>query len=266
MQTPLSNPIASLRTVTSQWGEDGVIEEIFRRIEPANRYCVEFGAWDGKYLSNTWNLWHNEGWSALLIEGDGPRCEELRKSVEALGRIQVCHALVSIEGENSLDAILARFSVPQDLDLISIDIDGDDYHVFASLKRFQPRVVIVEHNPTVPPHLDIVQEPGQYFGASARAQLNLAHRKGYKLVGCTRTNCFFVRADVFPRLGMAEPELEQVFPRTDLRFLFTAYDGTPYLDGALTYGPPLERMPRLNFGRRKPRPNIKAPETIVPVL
>jgi len=49
------------KNVTSQWGEDGIIEEIFRRIGMGGKFCIEIGAWNGKYLSNTWNLWHNEG-------------------------------------------------------------------------------------------------------------------------------------------------------------------------------------------------------------
>ena len=62
------------RKVHSQGAEDGVTEEIFRVIGTRSKWCVEFGAWDGVFLSNTCNLIRNHGWSAVLIEGDKTRC------------------------------------------------------------------------------------------------------------------------------------------------------------------------------------------------
>ena len=59
------------RNVTSQSGEDGILEEIFRRIQPTandtakQRWCVEFGAWDGVHLSNTRQLLKTEGWGGV---------------------------------------------------------------------------------------------------------------------------------------------------------------------------------------------------------
>ena len=47
------------QNVTSQRGEDGIIMEIFETVGRTNEYCVEFGAWDGKHFSNTWNLLKN---------------------------------------------------------------------------------------------------------------------------------------------------------------------------------------------------------------
>ena len=66
------------KNISSQNGEDGIIEEIFKRIKNISDYhCCEFGAWDGKYLSNTYNLIKNHNYNALLIEGDKKRFIEL---------------------------------------------------------------------------------------------------------------------------------------------------------------------------------------------
>jgi len=54
--------------VTSSNGEDGIIEYIAARMNVAPGYCVEFGAWDGRLGSNTWNLLNHRGWKGLLIE------------------------------------------------------------------------------------------------------------------------------------------------------------------------------------------------------
>jgi len=55
------------KNVTSQCGEDGIIEEIFTIIKDGDKWCVEFGAWDGKQTSNTWNLIQNKGWAGIAI-------------------------------------------------------------------------------------------------------------------------------------------------------------------------------------------------------
>lgn len=223
------NPANFRKVVTSQWGEDGIIEEIFRRIGTENEFCVEFGAWDGKHLSNSWDLWHNKGWSAILIEGDRERCDALAQSLRDFPKAKAHHAYVAAEGENSLDHILTRLGAPPRLDLLSIDIDSDDYYVFESLRSFTPRLVVVEYNPTVPPETDLVQARGEYFGASARALVRLARGKGYKLVCCTETNCFFVLDADFARLGIPEPSLEEVFPREHLTYVITSQAGRAYL-------------------------------------
>ena len=65
------NPLAQYkRTVTSYQGEDGIIEHVFEVIGTTSKWCVEFGAVDGKSGSNTWNLIKNKGWSAVLIEAN----------------------------------------------------------------------------------------------------------------------------------------------------------------------------------------------------
>ncbi|HEY4799646.1 MAG TPA: hypothetical protein VII99_11260, partial [Bacteroidia bacterium] len=163
--------------VKSQFGEDGVIDEIFKRIKNQDKICVEFGAWDGEHLSNTWNLWHNLGWSSYLIECDKEKFDTLEKSIAAFPKVKAINAFVMPEGENSLDNILSKTNIPKNFDLLSIDIDGDDYYVFENLNSYRPKAVIVEFNPTVPPHLEMVQERGQFMGASALSVIQLGKRK-----------------------------------------------------------------------------------------
>lgn len=238
-----SNPINFRKIVTSQWGDDGVIEEIFKRIGTENTFCVEFGAWDGKYLSNTWDLWHNQNWSAILIEGDAEREKALAQSIHNFPKVTSNHSLVTAQGENSLDHILTRLGAPGNLDLLSVDIDGDDYYIFEGLAKFTPRVVVIEYNPTIPPEMDLVQAPGEYFGASALAMVNLAKKKGYGLVCCTETNCFFVLRSEYPKLEISEPDLAQVFPSDHLTYVITAQDGRAFLSRKPTYIEALEKIP-----------------------
>lgn len=232
--SPLS---AYSRNVTSQFGEDGIIAEIFRRISPRSRICVEFGAWDGKYLSNTWDLWHNQGWSAVLIEGDAKRHRDLCRAVRGYKSAVAIHAFVTPDGESSLDQILVRLGSSEDIDLLSVDIDGDEYYVLQGLNRVRPRVLVVEYNPTIPPELSLVQVSGDYFGASARALVEIAKSKGYGFVCCTQTNCIFVDGADYPKLAIAEPDLVQVFFRENLTYVVNAYDGATFLSRNPMYSP-----------------------------
>lgn len=230
-----NNPLAYYRrNSTTQWGEDGIISEIFKRIGISEKLCIEFGAWDGKHYSNTWSLWHEENWSALLIEGDEKKCAELKKTTAEFKKVIPYCAYVMPKGENSLDSIIKKTFPNITVDLLSIDIDGDDYYIFESLE-ISPRVVIIEHNPTIPPGNIVIQDKGQYFGASAQAIINLGHKKNYALVALTETNVLFVHKSEFSKLQIDEPVLSDIFIDTNLTYIMTAYDGTPVLSRLPTY-------------------------------
>ena len=76
--------------VNSQSGEDGVIAEIFRLIGTTNKWCVEFGAWDGVHLSNTRRLVLDEGWSAVMIEAENHRCAKIKENYPEGNVIAIC--------------------------------------------------------------------------------------------------------------------------------------------------------------------------------
>jgi hypothetical protein len=223
------------KNIQSQFGEDGVIEEIFRRIGCRNKICVEFGAWDGVHLSNTWNLWNRQGWAALLIEGDKEKFETLVNTCRSFKNVNTFQAYVAGSGSNSLEAILDTFKLPADIDLLSIDIDGNEYYIIKSLSRYLPRVIIAEYNPTIPPDREIIQAEGEYFGSSALSLLKLGQKKGYKLAHMTATNIFLVHQNDFYKLLIDEPSLESVFLKCNLTYLISSYDGKTFLAGNAAY-------------------------------
>jgi hypothetical protein len=221
--------------VYSQHGEDGIIAKIFSLIGTKSKMCVEFGAWDGFHLSNTANLWAKQGWRGVLIEAEPGRFKDLAANTGRFG----CHCIqarVGFTGENSLENILRREGLTGEPDLLSIDIDGDDYYVLQSLTAPGPRVVICEYNPTIPPHIELVQEPGGYFGCSALSLVKLAEQKGYKLVAVTEPNCIFVRAEDFPKFAQFETSFEKIAVTTQLTHLISGFDGDFALSREPTYG------------------------------
>jgi hypothetical protein len=158
-------------------------------------------------------------------------------------QVSAVHAFVTPKGDNSLDQLLARLGIGCDIDLLSVDIDGDEYYILDGIERVRPRVIVIEYNPTIPPELSLVQVPGAYFGASALALVELASRKGYRFVCCTQTNCIFVAETDFSGLRVPEPDLARDFPRQSLANVVNSYDGATYATRVPLFStpfPPLE--------------------------
>ena len=133
--------------VYSQNGEDGVLQKIFEMQGIDRGFFIEFGAWDGMYLSNAYHL-YKLGWTGCYIEGDDRKYQDLVRNIpdESIKKV---HAWVADEGPNSLDRIVAELDV-REVHLLSIDIDGDDLRVWRSLRTCRPMVVVIEYNPTIP--------------------------------------------------------------------------------------------------------------------
>lgn len=179
--------------VFSQNGEDGINREIFKRIGTTTKACCEFGAWDGIHFSNCRSL-ILDGWSALMIEGDGDRFKELVRTYQGNASVACVNRFVD-NAANSLVNI-CRESGVGDLDFLSIDIDGLDYEIFETLD-LSPRVICVEvnagHNPTALGPL-ARGVAARNVGQPLSIFVSIAKAKGYDLV-CYSGNAFFVRSD-----------------------------------------------------------------------
>ncbi|OIO35917.1 MAG: hypothetical protein AUJ72_06240 [Candidatus Omnitrophica bacterium CG1_02_46_14] len=209
---------------SSQAGEAGLISAIFRAIGTTNKTCVDCGAFDLKNLSNVYPLWKEVGWNALLIEGNTLYFNRMKRS-EVPGNVKLLNLYVFPRGDNSLDQILKRQNFPKEFDLISIDVDGIDYHLWKNFSEHQPRTVIIEYNPTIPPHLSVIgNENGNYIGASAKALTDLGVSKGYILVACTTTNLIFV-LDKYASCFQNAGDLDKLFDYSAINYAMTSYDG-----------------------------------------
>ena len=189
--------------VFSQADEDGIIQEIFNRIGTTNRTFIEFGVETG-IECNTVKLLL-EGWRGLWIDGSATHVANIRTnfaSYFASGRLQTVEAFINAE---NINALFEQGGVTGDIDLLSIDIDRNDYWVWKAIEVVRPRVIAIEYNATLRPPLSLVvpYDPQamwngtNYFGASLEALTRLGREKGYRLVGCSFTgaNAFFVRND-----------------------------------------------------------------------
>ncbi|MEG3436888.1 hypothetical protein V0288_07130 [Pannus brasiliensis CCIBt3594] len=190
--------------VFSQGGEDGIISEIFQRIGTTNQFFVEFGVGNG--LENNTAYLLIKGWKGYWIEGSPKFCKSIQSSFsEQIESGQLTLKNTFITAEN-IESLFQEGSVPIEMDLLSIDIDGNDYWVWQAIANYRPRVVILEYNAIYPPECAWVMQYNpehqwkydSYMGASLKALEKLGWQKGYRLVNCTfaGVNAFFVREDL----------------------------------------------------------------------
>ncbi|WP_198170162.1 FkbM family methyltransferase [Mucilaginibacter arboris] len=128
--------------------------------------------------------------------------ERFRNLLEA-GRLKIKHAFINAE---NIESLFDEANAPAEPDLLSIDIDYNDYHVWQAITKYKPRVVIIEYNSIFRPdtHFVVKYNPKRmwdktsHFGTSLLALEQLGNQKGYCLVGCvfTGSNAFFVREDL----------------------------------------------------------------------
>ncbi len=200
------------KNVYSQNGEDGVINEICRRLNMSNGEFVEFGAMDGKKLSNTYNLLSNN-WTGVYIEGDDSAYEDLLKTKNSFpNQIQTIHSYVDYQGNKTLDKLLAGTSISKNFELLSIDIDSYDWQVWYSLKNYFPKIVIIEINSSIQPgilkiHGDNSLSGIKALGSSFSSTLALGKRKGYSLI-CHTGNMIFAKNELVKTLALDSIELE----------------------------------------------------------
>eukprot|EP00980_Cylindrotheca_fusiformis_P020722 scaffold7738_cov133-Cylindrotheca_fusiformis.AAC.31 len=230
---------------TSQNGEDGIIEHIFRLLPfSSQRFCVDVGAWDGKHLSNTYSLLMTSDctvWNGVLLEADSERFAELNQLHEARGNLCINTTVSSDpDSKDSLVHILQHKAphLPKDFDFLCIDVDGSDYWLLHDLWKaaYRPKVVCIEANPTMPN--DLIYIPARSdtirHGASLAALVELAERHDYVLVETTIYNAFFVPKnlyDLYFQDLVPDTSIEALHEITMGTSIYQLYDGTLKLWG-----------------------------------
>lgn len=205
--------------VFSQFEEDGILLYIFAAIGTEHKTFIDVGSGDG-INSNCANFAVNFGWHGLFIDGNPLNIEKGSKYYATNPDTWVyppkfVHAFIQRENINEL--IQKHGFAEKEVDLMSIDIDGNDYWVWDALTVVQPRVVIIEThiefgmNSIVVPYDKDYRYPGKhpdYFGASPVAMEKLARKKGYRLVGANHYgfNTIYVKdgigEDILPAVSV----------------------------------------------------------------
>jgi hypothetical protein len=220
----------------SQAGEDGIIQKILELLPIRDRWCVEFGAWDGIYYSNSRRLITEENYSSVLIEPDPVKFGDLTNNYQGNAKVIPLNCLVGFTHETGLDLILEPTPIPKDFDFLSVDIDGADYHVWKAMEHYRPKAMVIEFNPTMPIDVSYIQpaDGTVHHGNSLRALCELAKEKGYQLVCAQHFNAFFVDEKYFSLFDIADNSPEAMWQnRSCVTHIFTAHDGSIHLHGSL---------------------------------
>lgn len=193
--------------INSQHGEDGIINKIFEIIKSTNKWCVEFGAYNGKNMSNTWNLIKNKKWSSIQIEANTDRYKELAKTFDS-DSVFCLHRGVGSESPDLLDEILTSYNIPCDFDFLSVDVDGFDYQIWKAFVKYQPRVVCIECCPDCRNgEWHIHEGLTGHIGSSLAAMISLGKEKDYELICTIGVNAFFVLKDLYSLFSISNNDI-----------------------------------------------------------
>ena len=191
----------------SQCDEDGIIQEIFRRIGVTHKTFVEIGVGNGTE-NNTHFLLLN-GWKGVWIEGNHDYVKSIKENTNYRK-----NQILSLQGkritkENCNETILTglqELKLEQEIDFFSLDIDGNDYHILQEITAVSPRVICIEYNAKFPPPTKITipyeeshyWKEDDYMGASLQMYVDYLRAQGYVLITCniTGANAFFVREEL----------------------------------------------------------------------
>ncbi len=191
--------------VHSQYDEDGIIDEIFRRIGTTNRTCIEFGAGNG--TENCTGFLLMQGWRTLWMDGGDDFLPTVNIGwPRELARNQLIARQSFITADN-IDQLIGDAGFTGEIDLLVIDLDANDYHVLDKITVVSPRVICAEYNSNIPAHVDWKMERNDGYvwegiddrtGASLKALELLLAGKDYALVGCSAAgvNAFFVKREL----------------------------------------------------------------------
>jgi hypothetical protein len=193
--------------VFSQWGEDGIIQHLTKSIEIKNKNFIELGVEDF-FESNCRFLLMKDDWKGFVIDGSKSNIQRLKNSY-----FYWKHHLDAVDKfitKENIEDILATSGFENDLGILSIDLDGNDFFILEAINNFSPRILICEYNSvfggsrkiTIPYQADFyrtnMHHSNLYWGASLAAMTYLADKKGYSLVGTNTAgnNAFYVRNDL----------------------------------------------------------------------
>jgi hypothetical protein len=115
-----------------------------------------------------------------------------------------------------------------------VDIDGNDYHVWNAMTKYQPKLISIEFNPTIPPEVFFVQPAAASIsqGSSLAALVDLGNQKGYELISVIGVNAYFVDRKYYPLFQIKDNGIQSLWTKQDcVTYIFSGYDGQIFLSG-----------------------------------
>jgi hypothetical protein len=239
---PLPDPAEVGFRIFSEFDEDGIILFLLGIAGVQGGRFIEFGSGDGVNGSNCANLAINLGFHGLFVDGAKRSIERGRTYYgghpdTALFPPVFANELLTCENVNQ---VLKDYGFTGEIDVLSIDIDGNDLWIWEALECVSPRIVVAETHPefgkrsiSVPYQASWSRAESphpEYFGASPGAMMRLAKRRGYRLVATNRYgfNAFYIRNDIAHGV-VEELPLDQVFRHPRNRYRARVFEEIKHL-------------------------------------
>ena len=205
--------------VFSQWGEDGILDYLLDLAEISKPRILEFGAGNFTECNSRFAAEFRNA-SAYIVD----QREDLVPSAEALDvywRNEIYPINDFVTPDNAKIHLRKAKNLMGGIDVLSIDVDGNDYWILESLDLTEIEILICEYNPlyggttacTVPrnDYFDRTAEnvTWLHFGMSLLAAIQLLERFGLIFAGSNRAgnNAFFVRRNVLNKLPFDAPHV-----------------------------------------------------------
>jgi len=212
--------------VYSQWGDDGIIQYLIKKINVQKKIFVEFGVADF-FESNSHFLLINNNWKGLVIDGSEKNIKRLKGS-EIYWRYNLKALAKFITKDNIMEIISSE--IDSEIGLLHIDLDGNDFWVLKEidLETLSPEIVILEYN-YIFGHERKITTPydksfhrfknhhsGLFFGASLSALDYHMSEKGYYFIGSnsSRNNAYFVKkeySDILDKVNLSSKYVDAQF-------------------------------------------------------
>jgi hypothetical protein len=223
------------KKIYSQNGEDGIIEEIFNRISPSNRCFVEFGVETG--IQCNCRYLYEKFWNGLMIEGSKEMYQSL---LENYGQGLV--AFNEFITKENIVSLFNKAKVPKTFDILSIDIDGNDYWVLKEiLKEFTPNVIVSEYNAYHKPPEEWIMKYNpehtwdgtSYQGVSLQSLTKMCNNFGYALVATDSNgvNAFYIKRGLIEDKFKELTPIEAYHPARYFGHMNNGNYGHPFKDG-----------------------------------
>jgi len=205
----------------SQFGEDGILDFLCQRLQIAKPRILELGAADFSEC-NSRLLAETRSASVFAVDSN-PRLETNLRGTDFLWKNPVITRVTWITPENVSDIVREATLEFGGLDLLSLDIDGNDFWVSEEIDYSGISVVVVEYNPIFGASLGITvprddsfarfggHYSGLYYGCSLRAWVDSFEARGFSFLGVNRAghNAFFVRSEALAQFDDITPQVDR---------------------------------------------------------
>ncbi len=199
---------------TSQNNEDGIFEYLINKLRLKELNFIEIGF--DYYENNSINFLKKTN-KGLFIDSSQDKVMIFKNITSFFYKKKKIFFKNCFVNKDNINEIISEYFTNKDeIDILSIDVDGVDYYILENLKT-RPKILCIEYNfwfgnelkCSIPYSENFKWEIGSpYSGASLNAICSLASSKDYHLVALesSSVNAFFIRGDLKDKFSILDPK------------------------------------------------------------